>query len=230
MLVQTRDTTELVSGHVRLAYSLANRFARRGEDPEDLDQVALYGLMQAARRFDATLGVQFSTFATRTIMGELKRHFRDNAWKLHVPRGSKERYLVVRDALGPLVQHLGRSPTTTEIAGHCGLTEEQVLEGVEAGHCYRTASLEESAPDGDHSGAACRFGSADPNLARVEQRELVRSLVGRLSDHDRRIVFEHFHRGRSQTDIAAELGVSQMQISRVRSRILHRLRALAQDC
>jgi RNA polymerase sigma-B factor len=226
---QRADTSALVTEHLRLAHSLANRFARRGEDAEDLDQVAMYGLVQAARRFDATLGIQFSTFATRTIIGELKRHFRDNAWKLHVPRGSKERYLAVRDALGPLVQRLGRSPTITEISGHCGLTEEQVLEGIEAGHCYRTASLEASAPDDEHPGVAHRFGSADPNFAQVEQRELVSSLVGRLSVHDRHIVFEHFHRGRSQSDIATELGISQMQVSRVLSRILRRLRVLGQE-
>src|SRR5947208_6217111 len=136
----TRD--ELINGYQPLAFSLARRYANRGETLEDLSQVALLGLVKAADRFDPERGVEFSTFATVTITGELRRHFRDKRWAVHVPRSAQERYLVVRDTRDQLTVELGRSPTITEVAEAAGLEPEDVVDAQETAEALRVGSLD----------------------------------------------------------------------------------------
>src|SRR4051812_23233995 len=159
----------MVAAHAGLARSLARRFANRGESLDDLVQVAMLGLLKAVDRFDPDRGVQFSTYATSTITGEIKRHFRDHRWGLHVTRSVQERYLAVRDATDEQSMTLGRSPTVTEIAQAARVTEEEVLEAQEVGGAFHLASLDQpvgaDSPDGIR-----QIGRADGGMAAVEAR------------------------------------------------------------
>src|SRR5579863_1553884 len=154
---------ELIEAHLGLAGHLARRFAGRGEPHDDLFQVASMALVKAVDRFDPSMGVEFSTFATRAILGELKRHFRDKSWFVRAPRRLQELYLRVGEVTGALGQELGRSPTIGEIARAVDASEDDVIEALEAGHGYRAASLDAPLPEGDT--LAERVGSADPQLA-----------------------------------------------------------------
>jgi len=217
----------LVARHLGLAQSLAARYANRGESLDDLIQVAMVGLVRAAERFSEDRGIQFSTFATATILGEIKHHFRDTRWSVHVPRSVQEGYLRVKDATDALSQELGRSPSLLEIGERAGLTEEQVVQALEAGLAFRMGSLD--APSDDGAGAIEHAAHESRDLDAVEQRHLLGPLVERLSERERRILELRFAHDLTQREIAAVLGMSQMHVSRLLSRTLAQLRAWSTD-
>lgn len=222
----TRD--EMINRHRPLADFLAGRFKGRGEPLEDLKQVAYLALVKALDRFDDERGVKFSTYATATIVGELKRHFRDRGWALHVPRRLQEASSLVLKATSALSQDLGRSPTVAEIAKHSGLTEEQVLEGLDAAQAYSTTSLEAPHSEDGESSLA-RLGVIDNSLELVESRASITPLLEKLPERQRRILYLRFYRELTQTEIAKELGMSQMHVSRLLARALQVLREQSTD-
>jgi RNA polymerase sigma-B factor len=213
---------ELVLRYRPLAEYLARRFHGRGESIEDLSQVAFVGLIKAIDRFDAGREVKFSTFASVTIVGELKRHFRDTTWALRVPRGLQELGLQVSRVMAELSQTLGRSPTVTEIAARAGLSEEAVLEAMEISNAYSTVSLDAPADDG--SIGLHEPGAEDESYELLEGWASVAEAVKELPVRERRILYLRFFRGMTQTQIAEEVGISQMHVSRLLARSLTRLR------
>ncbi|MGH2651344.1 MAG: RNA polymerase sigma factor SigF [Actinomycetota bacterium] len=214
---------ELVIMHQPLAEYLARRFSGRGEPLEDLVQVAMVALIKAIDRFDPGREVKFSTYATATIVGELKRHFRDKGWALRVPRRLQETGLRVSKVVSELSQELGRSPTVKEIAERTGLSSEEVVEGMDTVHAYSTTSLD--APiDEEGTSSAQQIGAEDETLEVLEGWASVAPVLRRLPARERRILYLRFFRGLSQTRIAEELGISQMHVSRLLSRTLRQLR------
>jgi RNA polymerase sigma-B factor len=217
---------ELVEMHLPLVEYLARRFHNRGELHDDLVQVATIGLIKSVDRFDLGRGVEFSTYATPTIVGEIKRHFRDKGWAIRVPRRLQELKLALAKATGELSQANGRSPTVSELAKHLELSEEEVLEGLESANAYSTVSLD--APDGGDSDAlavADTLGSLDAALEGVEYRESLKPLLDELPAREKRILLLRFFGNMTQSQIAAELGISQMHVSRLLARTLAQLRA-----
>ena len=219
---------ELVEEHAPLAHFLAGRFANRGEQRDDLVQVALVGLFKAVERFDPGRGLQFSTFATPTILGELKRHFRDRGWAVRVPCRVQELHLQLGRIVSALGQEEGRSPTPAEVAERAGVSEEAVLEAMEAGSLYRLVSLDGSVTPDDEGGelSAC-LGDDDPEFERIEHRSEIEELLEALPARERRIVELRFFESMTQSEIAERVGVSQMHVSRLLTRSLERLRAEA---
>jgi RNA polymerase sigma-B factor len=214
---------ELAALYQPLAEYLARRFYGRGEPLEDLIQVANIGLIKAIDRFDTERGVKFSTYATATVVGELKRHFRDKGWALRVPRRLQEAGMSVGRAVTDLSQELGRAPTVGEIAGRTGLSEEEVLEAMETAQAYTAASLdaptdEEGATEGD------RLGEEEEAFELLEGWTSVAPAIRELPRRERTILYLRFFRGLTQTQIAEELGISQMHVSRLLSRTLEELR------
>ena len=215
----------LVEEHLGLARYLARRFSHRGESLEDLVQVASIGLVEAATRYDPSVGTSFPAFATATIVGTLKKHFRDRGWAVRVSRRVQELYLETRDAVDHLSQALGRSPTIEELAEHLGVCGSDVIEAMEAGRLYRTASLSQAMDDDTTRALETRVGAVDPGVGIVDRRDLVRDLMSRLPLPERRVVLLRFHEGLSQAEIGSRVGVSQMQVSRLLARGLERMRA-----
>jgi RNA polymerase sigma-B factor len=216
----------LIERHLGIAHHLARRYRYRGVAEEDLVQVATIGLLKAIERFDPERGTAFVAFATPTILGELRRYFRDSTWALRVPRQLQERVLAVGAAVGPLAQQLARSPTPQEIAHGTGLTEEEVLEALEAGGAYGTTPLESAADSGyriDKTGTLADAPEQRPDQL-VEQRLLASSLVAHLSDREQYIVDLRFARNMTQSQIAERIGVSQMHVSRLLSGALAKMR------
>ncbi|HET6794276.1 MAG TPA: SigB/SigF/SigG family RNA polymerase sigma factor [Acidimicrobiales bacterium] len=223
---------ELVEAHLGLAEYLARRFANRGEPLDDLVQVASIGLVKAVDRFDPERAVEFSTYATHTIVGELKRHFRDKGWAVRAPRRLQELYLRLGQVISTLSQQLGRSPTIAELATEVQASEEEVLEALEAGQAYRFASLDAPAPGPDDEGSATlasQLGSDDPTMAAAEDRAALGPLLDHLPPREQRILFLRFFQGMTQSEIAAQLGISQMHVSRLLARSLAQLRSLAAE-
>jgi RNA polymerase sigma-B factor len=219
----------LVEEHVGLAEYLARRFADRGESFDDLRQVALVGLLKAVERFEPDRGLRFSTFATPTIVGELKRHFRDRGWALRVPRRVQELHLQLVKVVGTLSQELGRSPTPDEIARRTGTRVEDVLEAMEAGGVYRLASLDAALANEERTSLdlSARLGEDEPEFEGVEQREELADLLSALPPRERRIVYLRFFDGLTQSEIANEVGISQMHVSRLLTKSLESLRNAA---
>jgi RNA polymerase sigma-B factor len=219
---------DLVEEHAPLAQFLARRFANRGEPIDDLVQVALVGLLKAVERFDPGRGLQFSTFATPTILGELKRHFRDRGWAVRVPRRIQELHLQLGRIVASLGQEQGRSPTPREVAERAGVSEEEVLEAMEAGSLYRLVSLDGPATrDDEASELVSGLGEDDPEFEQIERRAELDVMLGALPDRERRIVELRFFDGLTQSEIAERVGVSQMHVSRLLARSLEMLRAEA---
>ena len=216
---------ELVETHLPLVEYLARRFRNRGELHDDLVQVATIGLIKSVDRFDLERGVEFSTYATPTIVGEIKRHFRDKGWAIRVPRRLQELKLALAKATSELAQRNGRSPTVAELAGYLGMSEEDVLEGLESANAYSTVSLD--TPEGGDSDAlavADTLGAVDESLEGVEYRESLKPLLDRLPPREKRILLLRFFGNMTQSQIAAELGISQMHVSRLLARTLAQLR------
>jgi RNA polymerase sigma-B factor len=214
---------ELVKLHTPLARYLARRFQGRGEPLEDLTQVAMIGLLKAIDRFDTTREIRFTTYATATIAGELKRHFRDKAWSVRVPRRLQETALRVSRVVGDLSQELGRSPTVAEVAERTQLTEDEVIEGLDAVQAYSAQSLDAPA-DEDGSSSADRLGGEDEVLETMDGWASVAPALRALPARERRILYLRFYQGQTQTQIAEVLGISQMHVSRLLARTLRRLR------
>jgi len=214
---------ELVEEHVRLAEYLARRYANRGEPLDDLRQVALVGLFKAVERFQPDRGLRFSSFAMPTIVGEIKRHFRDKGWAVRVPRRVQEVYLEMDRTVAALSQELGRAPTPSEIARRAGVSEEEVLEGIEAGGFYRPVSMHAMRGDDASRSPEELLGGDDTDLTAVEDRLAVEELLALLEPRERTIVYLRFFEGLTQSEIAAQVGISQMHVSRMLSRSLELL-------
>lgn len=212
---------ELVTEHLRLARALAHRFLHRGEPADELEQVAYLALVKASRRFDPERNNTFGTYATVSIVGELKRHFRDKTWMLRVPRSTQERYLAIKEAREELGHQLRRVPTVAEISEHLHVGEEAILEAIEAGGTYRTTSLDIRGSDGE------RFFDIpvpDTGLDRALDRHRLQAVLPRL-DHREQIVLRRLYfDGYTQQRVADELGASQMQVSRLLARTVAKLR------
>jgi RNA polymerase sigma-B factor len=209
---------EIVEANLGLARSLAARYRNRGVASDDLQQVAMIGLVKSVERFDPDRGASFGSFAAPTILGELRRHFRDRGWAVRVARSMQELVIEMQHTVARLEQHDGRSPTVPEIARALGVTEEQVLTAIEAGRAYAATELDP---------AFERPGSADERDAlgeRVALRADLRELLERLSPAEQASVELRFFEDLTQTAIAARLGVSQMQVSRLLRRALTKLR------
>jgi len=214
---------ELIEAHLGLVEYLARRFAGRGEPLEDLVQVATIGLIKAVDRFDPDREVEFSTYATPTIAGELKRHFRDKGWAVRVPRRLQELNLQLGEIIGQLSQKLGRSPTVAEMAEGAGTTEEEVLEGLDSAHAYTLTSLD--APTGEEDLALReQIGSEDETLELLEYRTSLMPLLDQLPPRERTMLYLRFFKGMTQSEIADRLGISQMHVSRLLARTLAQLR------
>ena len=220
---------ELVLAHENLAIYLARKFADRGEPLEDVIQVAQIGLLKAIDRYDATRGIEFTTYATPTIVGEIKRHFRDKLWAVRVPRRLRELNYALMRTVEDLSQRLGRSPAIPEIAAAAGIPFDDVLEAMEVGRAYSLASLDAETADGDDDrGAALSdsVGAEDPVLESLEDRATLDAALGRLPERAREVVRLRFYEDLSQAEIARRLGISQMHVSRVLRDALARLRAM----
>jgi RNA polymerase sigma-B factor len=216
----------LVEQHLPLVEHLARRFRNRGEPYDDLVQVATIGLIKSVDRFDPERGVEFSTYATPTIVGEIKRHFRDKGWAVRVPRRLQELRLALTAATSELSQKNGRSPTVHELAVQLGLSEEEVLEGLESANAYSTLSLDAGDQGGDDEGIAVvdTLGVEDEGLEGVEYRESLKPLLERLPPREKKILMLRFFRNMTQSEIAREVGISQMHVSRLLARTLAQLR------
>jgi RNA polymerase sigma-B factor len=214
-----------------LARSLARRFANRGEPLDDLIQVASMALIKALDRFEPERGLAFSTFATPTILGELKRHFRDKGWAVRVARRVQELHLRLTREVAGLAQELGRSPTIPEIAERLEVSEDEVLEAMEAGRSYRMGSIDARTGDRGEDGATLsdRLGDEDPSMEDTERRATLAPLLARLPERQQLIVYLRFWEGLTQSEIGARLGISQMHVSRLLARSLQELRESAGD-
>ncbi|MCH1866615.1 RNA polymerase sigma factor SigF [Nocardioides sp. CFH 31398] len=220
----------LVELHLPLVEHCARRFRNRGEPFEDLVQVGTIGLIKSVDRFDTGRGVEFSTYATPTIIGEIKRYFRDKGWAVRVPRRLQELRMQITSATAELTQSLGRSPTASELAGRLGCSVEEVVEGLESANAYATLSLDAS--DSSEDGAATMLdslGVEDAALEHVEVRESLKPLLDDLAPREKKILLLRFFKNMTQTQIAAEIGVSQMHVSRLLNRTLTQLRESLQD-
>jgi RNA polymerase sigma-B factor len=222
--VAARD--EVVTMHLPLASFLARRFRDRGESLDDLTQVATVGLIKAVDRFEPDRGVQFSTFATPTMVGEIKRHFRDKGWAIRVPRRLQELRLSISRATAELSQSTGRSPTVAELAAHLDVTEEDILEGMESAQAYATLSLDAASTDGTEEGATLveTLGEDDPGLGEVEARQTLDPLLAGLPPRERSIIHMRFYENMTQSQIAERVGVSQMHVSRLLAKSLAQMR------
>jgi RNA polymerase sigma-B factor len=226
--VEHRDPVlreELVGVHLPLVEYLARRFRNRGEPLEDLVQVGTIGLLKAIDRFDLEREVEFSTYATPTIVGELKRHFRDKGWAVRVPRRLQELNLSLNKVVAELSQEVGRSPTIPEIAAKVRLSEEEVLEGLDTSNAYAVVSLDAPAGGDDTPSVSEHIGVEDESLEALEYRAALGPLIAGLPERERRILYLRFFGGMTQSQIAARLGISQMHVSRLLNRTLAALRA-----
>jgi RNA polymerase sigma-B factor len=215
----------LVHLHLPLVEHCARRFRNRGEPLEDLVQVGTIGLIKSIDRFDSERGVEFSTYATPTIIGEIKRYFRDKGWAIRVPRRLQELRMQIGAASADLTQSLGRSPTPRELAERIGCSVEDILEGIESSNAYSTLSLDATDSTDDSVGSMLdAIGIDDENLEHVEIRESIKPLLDRLEAREKRILLLRFFKNMTQSQIAEEIGVSQMHVSRLLSRTLEQLR------
>jgi RNA polymerase sigma-B factor len=221
----------LVRRFMPLARKLARRYDRSSEPFEDLVQVASLGLLKALDRFDPELGHTFSSFAVPTILGEMRRYFRDSGWSVHVPRGSQERALRVRDAQAELANRLGRAPTVTELGEFLELGTEEIIDAMQAIQGYESLSLD--APRPGATDEATSYGDAmgeeDERYELVEMDATVSAVLGQIPQRERLILRMRFVEDLTQTEIAARVGISQMQVSRLLRRSLDQLRALADE-
>lgn len=227
-----RTRNQLVEAHMGFAYHLARKFKNRGVADDDLRQIALLALVKAVDRYDPEVGAAFTTFAGRTIEGEIKRHFRDAAWSVRVPRSTKELHLLVRRANDELSQSLGRSPTVPEVAAHLEVDPDAVVEALGASAAFTPTTLEISSPGEDaDADRSSRLASRDESLDDAPDRMLVEALIDSLPEREQEIVRLRFYEELTQSEIAERVGVSQMHVSRLlrRSFTLMRQRAGESD-
>ncbi|MDP9329062.1 MAG: SigB/SigF/SigG family RNA polymerase sigma factor [Actinomycetota bacterium] len=219
--------SQLVEHFGSLASYLARRFSGRGEPLEDLIQVAHVGLLNAIDRFDSQRGVRFPTYASATIVGELKRHFRDNGWAVHVPRRRQDMSLRINQVLPELTQKLGRSPRISEVADHLEVGQDDVVEAMKAREAYSASSFDVPVSEGGLAPTET-MGEEDPSMGLLEGWASIALAVKELPERERRVLYLRFFAGRTQSEIAAEIGVSQMHVSRILSQTIDRLRTASQ--
>ena len=207
-----------------LAQHLARRYSGRGEPVDDLTQVAVVGLIKAVDRYQADRGVDFAAFAIPTIVGEIKRHFRDRTWAIRVPRRLQELRLEITAANNTLTHSLGRAPTVADVAIHLGITEEEVLEGLEGARAYNTASLSAPLTDDGATTLADTLGDDDNAYELAELRISLGPAIAALDEREQRILALRFHGNLTQTEIADQIGISQMHVSRLLTKALAKLR------
>jgi len=207
-----------------LVRALASRYAGRGEALEDLVQVGSIGLIKAVDRFDVDRGVDISSYAVPTIVGEIRRHFRDKAWAMHVPRRLKELSVRLSRVLDDLTTEHGRSPTIAELAAAVGEEEEDVIDALDSANAYSTRSLQAPFDDGGDEYLADKLGTEDLGFGEVEDGALVAAGLDALDDRERQIVELRFFQEMTQSQIAAEIGISQMHVSRLLRRALATMR------
>lgn len=220
---------ELVVAHLNLVRFLAVKFANRGEPLDDLVQVGTVGLLKAIDRFEVDRGVEFTTYATPTIVGEIKRYFRDKGWAVKVPRRLQELNLAVNRASDKLAIELGRSPTVAELATHLNATEEEILEAQELGQAYNLLSLDSEVSGETEKKSqtlADTVGVNDAGLELLEDRANLERAFTVLTGRERVIIYLRFYESVSQTEIAKRLNVSQMHVSRLQAKALEKLRAV----
>jgi RNA polymerase sigma-B factor len=219
----TRARDQLAEEMLPLARALAGRYAGRGEPMDDLVQVACVGIMKAIEGFDLDRDVRFSSYATPTVLGEIKRHFRDKTWAMRVPRGMQELQIELAKARDKLTTELGRSPTVQELADEVEQPFEEVLITIQSQEARRTRSLDE--PTGEDVTLADSIGARDPEIGRAEMRVLLDDAFDVLSERDREVLRLRFAQDLTQTEISKMVGVSQMQVSRIIRQALRTLRA-----
>lgn len=223
-----RHREKILERCLPLADHIARRFEGRGELRDDLVQVARVGLVNAVIRFDVNTGSDFVSFAVPTIMGEVRRHFRDNSWSVKVPRRLKELHLRLGVATADLSQKLHRAPTPSELAAALDMDRNEVVEGLVAGSSYNTLSIDSGGSGGgdddDTRAIADTLGDVDTALERIENREALRSLLEELPERERTVLVLRFFESMTQTQIAERVGISQMHVSRLLAKSLARLR------
>ncbi|MFB6983201.1 RNA polymerase sigma factor SigF [Streptomyces scopuliridis] len=217
----------LIELNLALVRYAATRFRNRADQMEDIVQVGTIGLIKAIDRFELSREVEFATFAVPYIVGEIKRFFRDTSWAVHVPRRLQELRIDLAKATDELSQQLDRAPTTPELAEHLGLDEDEVMEGVVASNGYTAGSIDMPTDDASGSPAPLsdRIGEPDAGMEAAENVQALKPLIEELDERERRILRMRFGDEMTQSEIGAELGVSQMHVSRLLSRITGRLRA-----
>lgn len=220
-LARLRRQDDLVNAHLGLARALARRFSHRGEAVEDLEAVARLALVKAAGRYDPARGTPFSAYAASTVLGELKRHFRDRSWALRVPRSVQELYLSIKDVREELGQRLGASPTVAQVAAELQVSEDDVLEAMEAGSSFVSDSLDVRGPGDERPNDVAVL---DPSFDRVLDRERLRQALPGLEPSEHLMLKRLFFDGWTQEQVAKENGLSQMQVSRMLARTIHKLR------
>lgn len=215
---------QLVDEHMPLVIYLARRFSGRNEPMNDLVQVGAIGLLKAIDRFDPGRGLEFSTFATPTILGEIKRHFRDTGWLIHVPRRAQELQTTLNSARAELSQELGRAPTVAEISTRIDVEQDIVLEALDVARAYSAVPIDVLVAPGESVPEHPMLGVLDEGFEQVEQRAVLRDAIAELPDTEREVLLLRFVAGKTQTEIASIVGVSQMQVSRLVARGLKRMR------
>ena len=222
-----RIREDLVHGYESLVHFLARRFQNRGEPLEDIVQVGFLGLIKAIDRFDPGMGNEFTTFATPTILGEIRRYFRDKGWAIRFPRRLQELYQQVVRTNEELKNQLNRQPTVAEVAERLGVEPEDVLEAMEMSTALTPISIDATiGGSGEEGGRQLgeAVGSEDPNLDRVEMREVLERAMRHLNERERRIMIMRFFEEMSQSEVAKRLGISQMHVSRLQRAALEQLR------
>jgi RNA polymerase sigma-B factor len=220
-----RARQELIERHIDFVQRLARRYARRGEQLEDLTQVGCVGLIKAIDRFDGSFGTNLTAYAAPNILGEIKRHFRDRGWSVRVPREIQELNVRLTKVVDELTSKLGRSPSVVELAQATGATAEHVLEALESSSAYAALSLSEgSDPEGEGSGPMETLGGDDEAFEKSEQRITLARGIQRLPSRDRTILHLRFFEGLTQSEIAERIGISQMHVSRLIRNSLDRMR------
>ena len=221
-----RQRDKIVERCLPLADHIARRYEGRGEPREDLVQVARLGLVNAVVRFNPDAGSDFVSFAVPTIMGEVRRHFRDNSWSIKVPRRLKELHLRLGAATAELSQRIGRAPTASELAEELGLDRAEVVEGLVAGSSYNTLSIDSGSATGDDDPRSIvdTLGDIDAGIESIEDREVLRPLLNAMPERERTVLVLRFFESMTQTQIAERVGISQMHVSRLLAKSLAHLR------
>ena len=215
---------ELIMSHLNLVRFLASKFKNRGEPLDDLIQVGTIGLIKAIDRFDPARGLEFTTYATPTILGEIKRHFRDKGWSIRVPRRLQELSAKVNQATDDLTKELQRSPSTEEVAAKLGVSVDEVLEAMESSGAYSSVPLEAGSSDDEDAPAVIdHYASVDENLAASDDRMVIEDTIRDFSPREREVIRMRFVEGLTQVEIAKRLGVSQVQVSRLLRRTLKKV-------
>lgn len=226
---QTRDKDlrdELIEDNLYIAEILAKRYVNRGIEYDDIFQVASIGLINAVERFDPSMGYEFSSFATPTIVGEIKRYFRDKGWTIRVPRRIQELSGSINNARVELAQTLQRSPSINDIAQHLGYSEEEIIEAMEASQVYSPQSLDLKYDGGEDSDVSLGdlIGVEESYYTKIEDNDFIDKLIENLDDDEKKVLIDRYYNMKTQSAIADEMGISQMTVSRMEKKILEKMR------